>query len=95
MSQREDRKRFIVSGALRADGLMPAPYVEEAKELGAASAEFDHGFVLVCHLHFSVGVSANSTRGRAASFRSREPSQLTMNLSFSTMPAFSSTSAKP
>jgi hypothetical protein len=42
MSQREDRKRFIVSGALRADGLMPAPYVEEAKELGLLNAAMKH-----------------------------------------------------
>lgn len=39
MSEREHRKRMIVSGALRAGGLMPSAYVEEAKELGLLTAD--------------------------------------------------------
>lgn len=64
MSERENRKRSLVSGAMRADGLMPSPYVEEAQGLGLLTSDLKPTPEWERVKHCILGTVSGETRDR-------------------------------
>ena len=64
MSECEDRKRMIVSGAMRTAGLMPSPYVEEAQGLGLLTSDLEPTPEWERVKHCILGTVSGETRDR-------------------------------
>ena len=64
MSERENRKRRLVSGAMRTDGLMPSPYVEEAQGLGLLTSDLKPTPEWERVKHCILGTVSGETRDR-------------------------------